>query len=82
MFNQFEIEIGQLWTHKLTKLSFRVAVVEGDEVMLEPESGEGQEITLSRKLLMQEFKSSAVRRASGKSSRSIKPGKIRRGLRR
>ncbi|MCK6512461.1 hypothetical protein L6R29_21235 [Myxococcota bacterium] len=82
MFQELEIEVGQLWTHKLTKLSFRVAVLEGDDVMLEPETGEGHELTLTRKLLMQEFKSSAIRRASGKSSRSIKPGKIRRGLRR
>ena len=76
------VEIGQRWTHKLTNMSFRVAVVEGDDVMLEPEEDGGQELTLSCKLLMQEFRSSAARRASDKADRSIKPGKIRRGLRR
>lgn len=79
-----EVEIGQKWTHKLTSLAFRVAVVEGEEVLLEPE-GDGQELTLTRKLLLQEFRCPGVRRStqkSGKSKRRIKPGKIRRGARR
>lgn len=77
----FDIEVGQRWTHKMTDLVFHVALLEEDSVLLEPETG-GQEITLTRELLMQEFWSPSVRRNPGKKQRDIKPGKIRRGLRR
>ncbi len=76
-----EIEVGQRWTHKLTDMSFRVILVDGDEVLLDPE-GDGSELTLSPNMLMQEFRCPGVRRHSSKPTRRIKPGKIRRGLRR
>jgi len=80
-----EITIGQRWIHKLTSMSFQVELVEGDEVILMPEeNSDGQELTLSKKLLQQEFRCPAARRAqlSEKNRRRIKPGKIRRGVRR
>lgn len=79
-----QVEVGQRWTHKLTTMAFRVALIDGDDVMLEPE-GEGSELTLTRELLVQEFRCPAVRRSSQKSKKDrkrIKPGKIRRGVRR
>lgn len=79
-----EIQVGQRWTHKLTSLAFSVALIDGDDVMLEPE-GDGQELTLTRELLMQEFRCPMVRRSSQKGKKSknkIRPGKIRRGARR
>lgn len=77
----YDIEVGQQWTHKLTKMSFKVVVVEGDEVLLDP-VGEGSELSLSPQLLVQEFRCPGVRLGGGKPRRRIKPGKIRRGLRR
>lgn len=81
-----EIEVGQCWTHKLTSMKFSVVLVDGNEILLEPE-GDGQELTLSKELLFQEFRCPAMRRArvaagGGKKKKRIKPGKIRRGLRR
>jgi hypothetical protein len=76
------IEAGQRWTHKLTSMSFRVILVDEDDVLLEPE-GDGQELTLTQQLLLQEFKCPEVRNPSKKKNqRRIKPGKIRRGVRR
>ena len=60
-----ELELGQRWTHKLTKQSFLVAVVEGEEVLLEPE-GDGMELTISPTMLYQEFRCSMGR---GRSNR-------------
>ncbi|HAA57209.1 MAG TPA: hypothetical protein DCE42_20755 [Myxococcales bacterium] len=77
-----DIEVGQRWTHKMTSMAFSVALVDGDEILLEPE-GDGAELTLSRNMLIQEFKCPLFRRCQsrGKQKR-IKPGKIRRGARR
>jgi hypothetical protein len=61
-------------------MAFRVSVIDGDEVLLDPE-GEGKELTLTMKLLLQEFFCPSVRRHNHQ-TRKIKPGKIRRGLRR
>lgn len=77
----FDIEVGQKWTHKLTQMSFHVVLVDGDEILLDPEGG-GTELTLSSELLVQEFRCPGVRSHSSKPDRKIKPGKIRRGLRR
>ncbi len=74
------IEVGQCWIHKLTALKYRVVDVDGDEVLLDPE-GEGQELTLSQELLIQEFHCPEFRKHNNKPRRKIKPGKIRRGLR-
>ena len=76
-----DIEIGQRWTHTLTGMAFVVILIDGEEILLDPE-GEGQELTLSPSLLLQEFACPSVRSHSSKPSRRIKPGKIRRGLRR
>ena len=80
-----DIEIGQRWTHKLTSMNFQVVLVDESEILLEP-VGDGTELSLSRDLLLQEFNCPAARRAqvSAKNSkkRRIKPGKIRRGVRR
>ncbi len=77
-----DIEVGQRWTHKLTDMSFQVVLVDDDEVLLDPE-GEGTELTITPQVLVQEFRCPGVRRSNAKKpSRRIKPGKIRRGLRR
>ncbi len=76
------ITLGQKWTHKLTSLQFSVALVDGEDILLEPQ-GAGQEITLEKNLLLQEFKCPDFRKPqSKKEERRIKPGKIRRGVRR
>ncbi len=77
-----DIQAGQRWTHKLTDMSFRVILIDEDDVLLEPE-GDGKELTLTQELLLSEFKCPDVRSPTKKKNqRRIKPGKIRRGVRR
>lgn len=77
-----DIEVGQKWTHKLTDMSFQVILVDGDEVLLDP-VGEGTELTITPQILVSEFRCPGVRRNNAsKPSRRIRPGKIRRGVRR
>ncbi len=77
-----EIQVDQCWVHKLTELKYRVVLIDGDEILLAPEGGEGQELTLSMELLLREFRCPGMKKHSSKPKRKIKPGKIRRGLRR
>ena len=76
--------IGQVSLFRLSGQRQVPVLVDGDEVLLEPEGG-GQELTLSRVLLIQEFRCPELRRLQVQErqrSKKIKPGKIRRGVRR